>query len=152
MIGQYFVHSNTRTDKVVNNHNANYLWRADTQIALQYGLKYVVDNFDKDEYRGLIDLYGLEIRHDMSERWDVGVQAGRYNSYAAEVVDYTYGVSVGYSLARNAWMSLGYNFSGISDQDFSVNHYKSAGIYLKYRLKFDQIVTREWFRGAGAGG
>jgi len=143
---------NTRTDKVVNNLNANYLWRADTQIALQYGLKYVVDNFDKDEYRGLIDLYGLEIRHDMSERWDVGVQAGRYNSYAAEVVDYTYGVSVGYSLARNAWMSLGYNFSGISDQDFSVNHYKSAGIYLKYRLKFDQIVTREWFRGAGAGG
>ena len=142
---------NTRTQKVVNNLNANYLWREDTQIAFQYGLKYVVDNFDQDEYRGFTDLYGVEVRHDMGERWDIGFQGGRYSSYAADVADYSYGVSVGYSMARNVWMSLGYNFTGFSDQDFSASDYTAEGVFLKYRFKFDQNSGRELFRGVGFG-
>ena len=95
------------SQKIVNNLNANYIWSDDTQVAFQYGLKYVVDNFDSDEYRGFTDLYGMEVRHDLSNKWDVGFQGSMYNSYNADVSDYSYGVSVGYSMARNVWVSLG---------------------------------------------
>jgi hypothetical protein len=35
-------------------------------------------------------------------------------------------------------MSLGYNFAGFSDSDFSASDYTAQGIFLKYRFKFDQ--------------
>ncbi|MDZ7686190.1 MAG: hypothetical protein U5O39_15270 [Gammaproteobacteria bacterium] len=52
--------------------------------------------------------------------------------------DYSYGVSLGYNVADNVWMSLGYNFSGFSDEDFLGADYTAKGVYLKYRVKFDQ--------------
>jgi uncharacterized repeat protein (TIGR01451 family) len=128
----------TTSQKIINNLNANYQWSGDTQIALQYGLKYVVDNFDNDQYRGFTDLYGMEVRHDLSNKWDVGFQGSLYNSWSADVSDYSYGVSVGYNMARNVWVSMGYNFDGFQDEDFSASEYTSEGLFLKYRMKFDQ--------------
>ena len=128
----------TTSQKIINNLNANYQLSGDTQIALQYGLKYVVDNFDNDQYRGFTDLYGMEVRHDLSSKWDVGFQGSLYNSWSADVSDYSYGVSVGYNMARNVWVSLGYNFDGFQDEDFSASEYTSKGLFLKYRVKFDQ--------------
>lgn len=139
----------TVTEKIVNNLNANYLWRDGTQIALQYGAKYVVDNFDRDQYSGYTDLLGMEVRHDLGPRWDVGFQGSRYSSWESDVSDYSYGVSVGYNIANNVWMSLGYNFSGFSDEDFTAADYTAEGVYLKYRLKFDQHTMKDvrdrWF-------
>ncbi|MFT5804562.1 MAG: putative repeat protein (TIGR01451 family), partial [Candidatus Paceibacteria bacterium] len=132
-----------RTDKVVNNMNANYLLGNDTQIALQYGLKYVVDNFDSDQYSGFTDLYGVELRHDLGDSWDVGFQGGRYSSANSKVADYSYGLSFGYTVTRNVWLSMGYNFDGFQDNDFSENEYTSEGVFLKYRFKFDQYSARD---------
>jgi hypothetical protein len=126
------------SQKIINNLNANYQWSEDTQIAFQYGAKYVVDNFDSDEYRGFTDLYGMEVRHDLNSKWDIGLQGSFYNSHNADVSDYSYGVSFGYNMARNVWVSLGYNFDGFQDDDFSASEYTSEGLFLKYRLKFDQ--------------
>ena len=38
-------------------------------------------------------------------------------------------------------LSLGYNFSGFRDQDFSSSDYTSQGVYVKYRMKFDQYTA-----------
>jgi len=59
---------------VVNNMNANFKPDHKTQIALQYGLKYVRDTIDGDDYSGFTDLIGLEARYDLNERWDVGIR------------------------------------------------------------------------------
>ncbi|MFT6434441.1 MAG: putative repeat protein (TIGR01451 family) [Candidatus Azotimanducaceae bacterium] len=134
-----------KSQKVVNNLNANYLLGEDTQVAFQYGLKYIVDNFDNDKYSGFTDLYGVELRHDVNSKWDVGFQSSFYNSWNSGVSDQSYGVSVGYNMARNVWMSLGYNFDGFSDDDFSASEYTAEGVFLKYRLKFDQYSARSLF-------
>ncbi|XOV89363.1 MAG: OmpA family protein [Pseudomonadota bacterium] len=141
--------SSVVSQKIVNNLNANYLWQENTQIAFQYGAKYVVDNFDDDEYRGFTDLLGMEIRHDMNNKWDLGVQTSMYNSYAAGASDTSFGVSVGYNMAHNVWMSLGYNFSGFHDEDFSASEYTAKGVYLKYRVKFDQFDARNLMQRIG---
>jgi len=134
--------SDIQTQKIVNNLNANYMWSNRTQIALQYGFKYVIDNFESDEYRGFTDLYGMEVRHDMNSRWDIGFQGSLYNSHNADISDYSYGVSFGYNMTRNVWVSLGYNFSGFTDDDFSASEYTEEGVFLKYRFKFDQYTAK----------
>ncbi|HIG42350.1 MAG: hypothetical protein ABGY96_05135 [bacterium] len=131
-----------RSQKIINNLNANYLWGDKTQVAFQYGLKYVIDNFDGDEYSGLTDLYGMEVRRDMGSKWDIGFQGSMYNTYNSDMSDHSYGVSVGYNMARNIWMSLGYNFTGFKDDDFSGSEYTAKGVFLKYRVKFDQHTAK----------
>lgn len=138
------------TQKIVNNLNANYVWTDDTQIALQYGAKYVTDNFDGEEYSGYTDLLGMEVRHDLGARWDLGFHGSMYNSWKADVSDYSYGVSVGHNIAHNVWLSLGFNFEGFSDDDFLGSEYTAKGVYLKYRVKLDQDSLRR-ARNAFAG-
>ena len=61
------------------------------------------------------------------------------------MIDYNYGLSVGYLLMQNMWISLGYNFDGFKDSDFSVAEYTAKGIFFKYRLKVDQHSFRSLF-------
>jgi hypothetical protein len=52
------------------------------------------------------------------------------------------------TVARNMWASLGYNWDGFRDDDFTASDYTAEGVYLKFRLKFDQHSVREaaeWF-------
>ena len=84
----------------------------------------------------------MEIRHDLGDRWDIGAQSSFYDSKAPGVGNKSYGFSFGYSIARNVWLSVGFNFTGFRDSDFSAGNYTAKGVYLKYRLKFDQNSLR----------
>ena len=48
------------------------------------------------------------------------------------------GVSIGFKVADNAWLSVGYNQRGFMDADFSGAAYRAQGVYLNLRFKFDQ--------------
>lgn len=138
----------TDARRIVNNFNANYKLRHDFQVALQYGAKYVFDTIDGRDYDGYTDLTGIETRYNLTKQWDVGLQASLLHAWNVGQLDYRTGVSMGYSLFKNTWVSLGYNFTGFKDEDFSAADFTSAGPYLKFRLKFDQQSVREmvdWF-------
>ncbi len=133
---------NTRTRKFVNNVNANYLLDRRNQIALQYGVKYALDSFDEEDYRGLTHLFGTEYRHDLTRRWDLGVHASGLYSVNADNHDHSWGVSSGFAVTKNMWLSVGYNFDGFSDRDFSAADYTAKGAYIKFRLSLDQRSSR----------
>src|SRR5690606_9568498 len=48
----------THARKLVNNFNANWMPNRRTQIALQYGAKYVFDSLNGKSYHGFTDLLG----------------------------------------------------------------------------------------------
>ncbi len=129
--------------KVVNNINVNYQWTPRLQISMQYGAKYVSDTIDGESYDGYIDIWGLELRRDLSDRWDLGLSARLRSSWKADVVQSSWGAELGYQLRKNIWVSAGYNFGGFRDDDFSGADYTSAGPYVKFRYKFDQQTIRE---------
>jgi hypothetical protein len=129
--------------RVVNNLNGNYRPNPKTQISLQYGAKYVNETIYDDEYGGYTDLFGLEGRYDLTTKWDLGLHGAVLHSWDANQYDYTSGVSVGHNLAENVWLSLGYNFTGFTDRDFSQADFTAAGPYLKIRMKFDQNSVRD---------
>lgn len=124
--------------KLVNNLNANYMPNRRTQIALQYGAKYVQDAIDGTDYKGYTDLLGTEIRYDLTQDWDIGTFASMMRSLNSGVRDYGMGASVGYNLMENIWVSLGYNLRGLSDRDFSAAAYRARGPFVTLRMKVDQ--------------
>ena len=132
----------------VNNLHANWQAGPATQLGLQLGLRDVVSSFDGDEYRGLSSLLGADARHDLPWRplgrpLDVGLHAALLNSWNSNISDFTLGVDIGVTPATNIWISLGYNFAGFRDDDFSAGRSTERGPYLRVRIKADQDSFRD---------
>ena len=51
-------------------------------------------------------------------------------------------MSTGWNLGKDLWLSIGYNFDGFKDKDFSLAEYTAQGAYLKVRFKFDQDTLK----------
>lgn len=145
--------NNASTRRIINNLALNRVSREWTdkdrqgnlfrryernQWSLYYGAKYALDTFDGEEYSGYTDLLGVEVRHDIRNWLDVGVQASSLNAWSAGNHAYSVGPMVGVSPVTNGWITLGYNFRGFTDRDFDAARYTAAGPYLQLRFKFDQ--------------
>ena len=136
--------------KIINNVNVNYQWTPGLQVSLLYGAKYVVDTIDGTKYDGFVDIWGLELRRDLGGSWDVGLAARTKHSWGSDVLEHSYGLELGRKLRTNMWVSLGYNFAGFRDDDFSAAEYTYQGPYLKFRYKFDQQTIRDILKGRRA--
>ena len=128
-----------RSSPVAHN-NVNYQYNRTTQVAFQYGAKYVFDSFDSTSASGFTDLYGAEVRHDLGNRFDIGAHASLLHSWQSNVYTPSYGVSVGYSPVANMWLGVGYNFAGFRDRDFTSANATARGWYLYLRMKADQCT------------
>ena len=128
----------TRQRKLIENLTTNFLIDNRNQLSFNFGMKYVIDTFDTAEYSGVTNLLGSEYRHDLSDKFDVGVHANTYYSANSGVTQYSTGLSFGWNMTRNIWLSVGYNFDGFNDRDFSAAGYTAAGPYIRFRMKFDQ--------------
>lgn len=139
--------SRYRSRRLVNNFMGNFKPDRVNQLSLQYGIKYNLDNIDGDEYDGLVDLYGAEYRYNLPRtkriNWDVGAHAHALNGWDTGTQNYSWGLSAGMSPQTNVWISLGYNFEGFTDEDFSGSDYTAKGFYLKFRMKVDQESLRD---------
>lgn len=126
------------TRKLINNFNANWKASPRTQVAFQYGAKYVSEMLVTTTYSGYTDLLGLEMRRDIAAKWDMGLHAGMLHSWTGGSRSYHAGLSAGYRMATNTWVTVGYNRAGFQDRDFSGSEYRSKGFYVNLRIKFDQ--------------
>ncbi|MBE9536344.1 MAG: OmpA family protein [Proteobacteria bacterium] len=129
--------------RIVNNLNVNYKLDWKTQLSFQYAAKYVNERIDMNDYSGYTDLMGFEGRYDITRKWDVGLHASLLHSWNSGQVSYRSGLSLGHSFVENLWVSLGYNFNGFRDRDFSRANFTNKGMFVKFRLKFDQKSARE---------
>ncbi len=80
--------------------------------------------------------------YDISERWDIGLQAGTYWNKQADDMSYMLGAEVGYSPMTNLWLSLGYNFMGFEDEDIAYDDSTQEGAYFRLRFKFDENLFK----------
>ncbi|NVN99363.1 MAG: OmpA family protein, partial [Geobacteraceae bacterium] len=133
----------TKGKRIVNNLNANYRPDRKTQISIQYGAKYVLEKIDEKEYSGYTDLMGIEGRYDITKEWDLGLRSSVLHTWATDQFAYSFGPSVGFNVMENAWISMGYNFAGFRDKDFSAANYTAQGPFIQFRVKFDQNSVKD---------
>ena len=128
--------------RFINNTVANWRVSAATEINLTLGTKYVRGDIDGLDVSGVTTLTGAEWRHSFSERIDLGVHGSAYRSWEADVTDYAVGLDIGYTLATNTRVVVGYNLTGFRDDDFSEAGYSAAGPYVRFVIKADQDTLR----------
>jgi hypothetical protein len=136
--------------KLLNNLMLNYRPYQELQLSAHYGSKYTQEKMYDTDYSGYTDLVGAEVRYDVNKQWDIGWHGGRLYSWNSSVYDYYGGLSVGYNLMRNVWVSLGYNVTGFEDKDFSAAAYTAQGPFVRFRVKFDQESVQDaakWING-----
>ncbi|MCC1496381.1 OmpA family protein [Alcanivorax sp. 1008] len=130
--------------RLINNTHLNFVAQERHQVSLQYGARYVGDTIDSQRFTGYTDLIGGEYRYDITPRWDVGVRGSTLASYNSNVRMNSFGLMAGYSPIRDVWISLGYNFRGFYDDDFSGAQGRVQGIVLDFRIKFDQSSAKRF--------
>jgi hypothetical protein len=131
------------SSRVVNNLNANWQLNPSLQLGLQYGARYVMSTFDGDQYAGLSDVTGFDLRRQLTRRFDLGLHVAALHSWESHLVDYSSGFDVGVTFAKNVWISVGYNFAGFRDNDFSASGHTAQGPYLSIRVKADQDTFKD---------
>jgi hypothetical protein len=131
------------SSRVVNNLHANWQLNPSLQLGLQYGARYVASTFDGDEFAGVSDIFGTDLRRQLNPRFDLGVHAAVLHSWESDVMDYSVGLDLGTTIAKNVWISVGYNFAGFRDADFSASRHTAQGPYLSIRIKADQDTFKD---------
>jgi len=129
--------------RIVNRFNSHWRANRETHIAINTGIRYVAEQIDGNDLDSLTTLLGTEIRYDFTPRWDLGLHLSSLNAWETEQTNYRTGLSVGYSPARNLWLSIGYNLTGFRDKDFSAADYTAQGAFVRFRVKFDQQSVRD---------
>jgi hypothetical protein len=129
--------------RIVNNLNSNWQINNKTQLGVQFGARYVRSTFDGEQYAGYSDLYGIDLRRDLSSRFDIGVHGTFLHSWDAGTSESSIGVDLGVSVAKNTWVSVGYNHTGFDDKDYAASRYTSQGPFIKLRMKFDQDTFKD---------
>jgi uncharacterized repeat protein (TIGR01451 family) len=129
--------------RIINNTHFNFIPDVGQQLSLQYSLRWVKDTIDETKYLGFTDLIGAEYRHDITSRWDMGVRGSTMASWNSHVRNNAFGVMAGYSPVKDVWLSLGYNFKGFYDSDFTGAGTRIQGFVLDFRVKLDQEGAKE---------
>jgi hypothetical protein len=132
----------SETEKFVNNLNANWLINRQNQLALHWGLKKVIESYEEGDFDGITQVIGAEYRYDIASAWDLGVRVGALYTDNYSQHTNSWGVSAGYNVAKNMWLTVGYNFDGFEDKDFSEAGYSARGTYIKFRFNFDHLTAR----------
>jgi uncharacterized repeat protein (TIGR01451 family) len=110
----------------------------------RYAAKWGRDKSNGISSRSFTQLIGGRSTWDLTERWDVSLQA--YRMWGNGAAETAVGVEVGYLAWKNMWVSLGYNIKGFRAADLAGEAYTQRGVYLRVRFKFDENV----FEPAGA--
>ncbi|MEO0607070.1 MAG: hypothetical protein AAFY82_02485, partial [Pseudomonadota bacterium] len=150
-LGHSATHSEQNRSKIVNNLTMNAMLNKRTQAAVYHGIKRVKTDFAGASATGITNLLGGELRHDVTERFDLGVHATWTSGEATKTSAWSYGPSIGFSPDKNVWVSAGWNVAGFDDDDFEAARYSSVGPYLKLRAKFDQNSVKGLINKLGLG-
>ncbi len=140
------IDNRTKTEKVINNLNFNYKPSVDFEISVQHGIKYVVDTVEAYEHTGITQLFGLDTHYDITKKWMIGMQGSILYAQSADNWDYGFGLYGSYNMFTNMLLTLGYNWEGFEDRDFSLQTYRIEGPYVQFRMKFDQKNLKDIVR------
>jgi len=106
----------------------------------RYAAKVAKDQSNGLQSRSITQLAGARSTWDLSDGWDVGLQA--YRTWGNGVAETALGIEAGYVVWKNFWLSLGYNIKGFRAPDLAGEAYTQHGIYLRMRLKFDENLLQ----------
>ena len=121
-------------ERVVLSHHVNGELKPRLKLMGELAGKYVrLDGAEAASY-----LARGRVIYDVTDRVDIGFHAGILHQVDSGTSIISYGPEVGFLVFTDFWLSVGYNFAGFRDEDFSEANYWCEGPYAKVRIKFDE--------------
>jgi len=130
--------TDTRSVRYINNMTANWQSYDAWRLRLNHGIKFTDESMGASSWSGLTDLVGMQWIYDFNDDWDLTLQAAALRVRHLNQYQPNAGIALGFNVFDNFWFSLGYNFVGFYDQDFTAAEYARKGVYMRFRFKFDQ--------------
>jgi large repetitive protein len=105
----------------------------------------VAAKWARDESLNLFSSYRTQLLFaraviDVTDRWDLGLQTSALLGGAGRSRQLGLGTELGYLVANNLWLSVGWNVFGFTDRDLSAQDHTQRGAYLRLRFKFDETA------------
>jgi len=125
----------------VNHHR---YFGEEASLNLRAAAKWQEQGFDGISYSDTLGFLGAEFRHDLGERFDVGVHGSIMASDYSGQTASSYGVSVGLTPFENGQLNIGYNFEGFRDPDYGGSTDK--GLFIEFKVKLDRSTFKDMFR------
>jgi len=128
---------------VVLSSNVNYEPSKSLVLSGRYATKFTVDkSLGLDSSAG-DQLASLRLTCDLAKHWDAGFLVSTMFSNGFSSRQYSAGPELGRMLAKNLWVSVGYNLLGYHDTDLSGENQMSRGVYIRFRFKFDEGLLQK---------
>ena len=108
-----------------------------TEIGVFVGARYNFDRFDGFDLGSTTLLGGLDARVGIGSKVEIGASATVRANLDDDTLTYSVGPNIGFVPAKNTMLTIGYNFSGFRDEDFSAARRTDKGLYAAARFKFD---------------
>ncbi len=138
--------TDTRSLRYINNMTANWQTYDAWQLRFNHGIKLTDESIASGSWSGLTDLFGMQLIYDVTDDWDFTIQASTLRVRHLNNYQPNFGIATGYNMFDNFWLSIGYNFVGYYDQDFTAAEYARKGVYMRFRFKYDQDSLEEWLK------
>ena len=107
------------------------------EFGLFLGARHNFDQFEGYDYSGTTLLAGVDAKFSIGERFEIGARGTVRTGIEDGLTSYSIGPNIGFVPADNALITVGYNFAGFRDEDFSAARETDEGLYASIRIKFD---------------
>ncbi len=118
-----------------NRKNDQFVQRS--EIGLFGAVRYNLERSRDLELRGTSLFGGIDARIGIGKRFEIGGTATLRTNLSDRVTSFAGGPELGFVPARDMLLSVGYNFTGFRDRDFSAARTTDKGVYAALRMKFD---------------
>lgn len=139
--------------RIINSLSINYtpideddgLFLERGEYSVFWGTRYVFDKFGVDDVKGWSNVFGLDFKFDVESMLDIGGAGTVRIGTGARSIAYSGGPTVTFVPMENTNLMLGYNVVGFDDRDFEEARYTRDGVYVTFKLKFDQQSLGKMF-------
>lgn len=128
----------------INNLHANWQYDVKNQLEFHHGIKWTRQNIDQRAFTAITDFIFARWRYDLAADWDVSLQAAMMHGWRSGQFISSFGPAIGHNVMDDMWVSVGYNGQGFNARDFATAGYTTRGVYVDFRMKFDQNNIKRW--------
>ena len=108
-----------------------------SEFSLFLGVRHNFDMYEGFALKGTTLLGGLDVRIGLGERFEIGGSATIRANLADHTTSFAFGPQIGFVPTKDMLLTLGYNFKGFRDRDFSAARSTDEGVFAAMKIKFD---------------
>lgn len=108
------------------------------EVGMFVALRQALDTFEGFDLSGTSVIGGLDLKVAAFGDFEVGGVATVRHSLGRGKTSFSFGPQVGFAPAKDMVLTVGYNFSGFRDRDFSDARQTDRGLFATMRLKLDR--------------